>query len=99
MAISRHRRRKQELRPKATTSCEAASSSSVCCRTKKTPSLYVRILFGSTTGTSKKWATHVAEEVSAKHSGVDAVDVSVEDLATFPFDTLLSPKQKSGCCS
>lgn len=49
--------------------------------------LRVRLLYGSTTGTSRRWASHVAEELINR--GGDVFEVSVEDLATFPFDNLL----------
>jgi tRNA wybutosine-synthesizing protein 1 len=62
--------------------------------------VHVRILFGTTTGTSKRWAEEVAKHLAETAGDFTSLNVSIEDLATFPFDTLLSPaKSASGCCS
>lgn len=63
--------------------------------------LQVRVLFGSTTGTSEKYARHFADTLVAEVGrhlegcgpvcGCKAqVEASIEDLAVFPFDNLLA---------
>lgn len=54
-------------------------------RGRTTRGIRLRILFGSTTGTSKRWAHRLQEQF--QNGGIQ---VSIEDLATFPFDALLS---------
>merc|ERR1711971_91940 len=54
--------------------------------------LRIRVLFGSTTGTCKKWAQLVTDELALLVStSLDAcrADVTIEDLTTFAFDSLL----------
>jgi len=73
-----------------------SSSSCGCGKKASNRGLYVRILYGSTTGTSKRWAEYVAKELQC----IGSVEIVVEDLATFAFDTLLArAKPQSGCCS
>jgi len=53
----------------------------------------LRLLYGSVTGTSEKWARHTAEEVlkaASKQCPKAVVEVVIEDLTTFSFDTLLT---------
>lgn len=57
----------------------------------------VVILYGSTTGTSERWARHLASEVSreAGELGPDRpVEVVVEDLTHFLFDSLLRAPER-----
>lgn len=59
----------------------------------------VRVLYGSMTGESKRWAQYLVEEVSRRkheqHSDT-CLEVCIEDLATFVFDDLLvAPKRDS----
>jgi len=81
---------------------KACSSSCGCAKKvdEDARGVSVRILFGTTTGTSKRWAEQVGKELFEIASGFPSLTVSIEDLATFPFDTLLTPaKSTSGCCS
>jgi len=76
-----------------------AAEHSCSCGAPAAPGVRVRILYGSVTGTSSKWAQRLAEEVASKVGGGHgcgrgAVTVITEDLATFSFDSLLAaPKQ------
>jgi tRNA wybutosine-synthesizing protein 1 len=62
------------------------------------PGARIRILFGSITGTSERRALKLATEIQAlagRSVGSIAVQVQVENLATFSFDALLE-KPKAG---
>lgn len=53
----------------------------------------VRVLYGSTTGTSERWAHHVAEQISRtdiSSTSASSLTVQTENLATFSFDSLLT---------
>merc|ERR1719478_1477524 len=56
----------------------------------------VKLLFGSTTGTSERRAAELAAEIelAATEFGTN-VAVSIENLATFAFDSLLAPAPAS----
>mmetsp|Transcript_41899 Transcript_41899/g.98226 ORF Transcript_41899/g.98226 Transcript_41899/m.98226 type:complete len:673 (+) Transcript_41899:43-2061(+) len=53
----------------------------------------IRLLFGSTTGTAQKWADHAATALKTLNDGNHGsrLEVVVEDLQTFQFDSLLTP--------
>jgi tRNA wybutosine-synthesizing protein 1 len=98
------RRRRQEIQETIARNVQPSTSSGCCggsgASTKAKKDLHIRILFGSVTGTSKAWAEQLADDVSALSKDYSSLEVSVEDLATFPFDNILTPaKPKSGCCS
>jgi len=64
-----------------------------CART-----LRIRLLYGSTTGMSEQWATHIASKISNISGGGSArLDICVEDLATFLFDSLLAAPHPAAC--
>ncbi|CAK0858581.1 unnamed protein product [Prorocentrum cordatum] len=61
------------------------------------PGATVRILYGSTTGTSEKWARRLASELAHQAEelgGVAPAEVVVEDLADFLFDALLQAPRR-----
>lgn len=67
-------------------------------RRRSACSMRVRVLYGSITGTSQKWAASLAGRL-CEHAGKELPDmplqVVVEDLTTFPIDSLFEKPQKS----
>lgn len=96
--IDRHRSSQNSLSANA---CREVASSHTMSVAQK---VQVRILFGSTTGTSERCARQFAESLPdgvSRHmrSGAckNTIEVFVDDLATFPFDSLLAHPGDSMC--
>mmetsp|Transcript_139705 Transcript_139705/g.243245 ORF Transcript_139705/g.243245 Transcript_139705/m.243245 type:complete len:713 (-) Transcript_139705:113-2251(-) len=89
--------RRRRRRAAAVKSGKQSQSGSPCCSpsscrcgsamSSAPAKLRVRLLYGSTTGTSRRWASYVADELRSR--GADFFELSLEDLATFQFDNLL----------
>eukprot|EP00928_Gymnodinium_smaydae_P063877 TRINITY_DN47355_c0_g1_i1.p1 TRINITY_DN47355_c0_g1~~TRINITY_DN47355_c0_g1_i1.p1 ORF type:complete len:700 (-),score=142.86 TRINITY_DN47355_c0_g1_i1:136-2235(-) len=68
----------------------ASTSGALAPASARKCAMRVRLLYGSVTGTSERWARRVAADVSAEALGAGiAVETCVEDLASFLFDSLL----------